>query len=195
MREAVSLAIDRDAMNQAECAGLGRVDGNWINDDVEYGIEWPKWEHNVAKAKQLMADAGYPNGFNIDWLTPAPPYYSRGERVLSQLQAIGIRGKMQTLERAVYTKRRQGGMKEWPGLNIILAGARIGASWANWYESIFKCGGLLVRRCVLRQGSRRPVRPIPRLGQACSSGKRWPSRSSGKSSRTTTSSRSSATRS
>jgi peptide/nickel transport system substrate-binding protein len=143
VREAVSLAIDRDAMNQAECAGLGRVDGNWINDDVEYAMEWPKWEHNVAKAKKLMSDAGYPNGFNIDWLTPAPPYYSRGERALSQLQAIGIRGKMQTLERAVYTKRREGGLKEWPGLNIILAGARIGASWANWYESIFKCGGLL----------------------------------------------------
>ncbi len=143
VREAVSLAIDRDAINQAECAGLGRVDGNWINDDVEYGLEWPKWPHDVAKAKKLMAEAGYPNGFNIDWLTPAPPYYSRGERVLSQLQAIGIRGKLQTLERAVYAKRRQGGMKEWPGINIIFAGARIGASWANWYESVFKCGGYL----------------------------------------------------
>ncbi len=28
VREAISLAIDRDAMNQAECAGLGVVDGN-----------------------------------------------------------------------------------------------------------------------------------------------------------------------
>lgn len=143
VREAVSLAIDRDAMNQAECAGLGKVDGNWINDDVEYAIDWPKWPHDVAKAKQLMAAAGYPDGFAIDWLTPAPPYYSRGERILSQLQAIGIRGKLQTLERAVYTKRRQGGMKEWRGLNIILTGARIGATWANWYEADFKCGGML----------------------------------------------------
>ena len=58
-------------------------------------------------------------------------------------ETLGIRGKMQTLERAVYTKRREGGLKEWPGVNIILAGARIGASWANWYESIVKCGGLL----------------------------------------------------
>ena len=39
VRQAVSLAIDRDAINQAECDGLGRVDGNWINDDVEYGID------------------------------------------------------------------------------------------------------------------------------------------------------------
>jgi ABC-type transport system substrate-binding protein len=143
VREAVSLAVDRDAINQAENDGLGRVDGNWINDDVLYGMEWPKWPHNPAKAKKLMAEAGYPNGFDVNWLTPAPPYYSRGERVLAQLQAIGIRGRLQTLERAVYTKRRQGGMKEWPGLNIIMAGARIGATWANWYETAFKCGGFL----------------------------------------------------
>jgi peptide/nickel transport system substrate-binding protein len=144
VRQAISLAIDRDAMNNAECAGFGRVDGNWINDDVEYSLDWPKWPRDIAKAKQLMADAGYPDGFTYNWLTPAPPYYSRGERIISQLQGtLGIRGKMQTLERAVYTKRREGGLKEWPGVNIILAGARIGASWANWYESIVKCGGLL----------------------------------------------------
>jgi peptide/nickel transport system substrate-binding protein len=143
VREAVSLAIDRDAMNQAECAGLGRVDGNWINDDVEYALDWPKWPRDVARAKALMAEAGYPNGFTYDWLTPAPPYYSRGERMIAQLQTIGIRGKMQTLERAVYQKRMQGGMKEWPGVTIIFGGARIGASWANWYETEIKCGGML----------------------------------------------------
>ncbi len=143
VREAVSLAIDREAMNQAECAGMGVVDGNWINDDVEYGIKWPKWPRDVAKAKQLMAAAGHPNGFDIDWLTPAPPYYSRGERILSDLQAIGIRGKLQTLERGAYNQRRQAGMKAWPGVNILFEGARIGASWANWYESLFKCGGRL----------------------------------------------------
>ena len=144
VREAISLAIDRDAVNQAECAGLGRVDGNWINDDVENALDWPKWPRDVAKAQKLMAEAGYPNGFTYDWLTPAPPYYSRGERILSQLQStLGIRGKMQTLERAVYQKRQQGGIKEWPGVNILLTGARIGATWANWYETEIKCGGML----------------------------------------------------
>jgi ABC-type transport system substrate-binding protein len=56
-----------------------------------------------------MAEAGYPVGFSYDWLTPAPPYYSRGERIIAQLQTLGIRGKIQTLERAVYQKRQQGG--------------------------------------------------------------------------------------
>jgi ABC-type transport system substrate-binding protein len=150
VRQAVSLAVDRDAINQAECDGMGRVDGNWINDDVEYGMPWPKWEHNVGKAKQLMADAGFPNGFNVDWLTPLPNYYSRGERIVLQLQAIGIRAKMQTMERGVFLKRLQSGLKEWPGVQIILNAARVGGTWSNWYDSFIRCGGFngKDRNCV-----------------------------------------------
>ena len=74
VREAVSLAINREAINQAECAGFGKIDGNWINDDVEYAVEWSPFEFNLAKAKRLMAEADVPSGFKVDWLTPAPPY-------------------------------------------------------------------------------------------------------------------------
>jgi peptide/nickel transport system substrate-binding protein len=141
VRQAISLAVDRDAINQAECGGMGVVDGNWINDDVEYGLPWPKWEFNLAKAKQLMAEAGFPNGFTVDWITPAPNYYSRGERIVSQLQAIGIRSKLQVMERGVYLKKMQGGLREWPGVQIIFAATRIGGTWSNWYDTHFKCGG------------------------------------------------------
>src|SRR5499426_862360 len=64
VREAVSLAIDRRAMNQAESGGLGKLTGNWINNDVQYAIEWPEFERNVERAKQLMREAGFPNGFD-----------------------------------------------------------------------------------------------------------------------------------
>jgi len=141
VREAISLAIDRDAMNQAECDGLGQVDGNWINDDVEFGMEWPKWPRDVAKAKQLLAEAGYPNGFHVDWVTPPPNYYSRGERIVSQLQAIGIRARNQVMERGVFLKRMETGLSQWPGVQIILNATRIGGTWSNWYESMFKCDG------------------------------------------------------
>jgi peptide/nickel transport system substrate-binding protein len=141
VREAVSLAIDRKAINDAETAGMGKISGNWINDDVEYALDWPEFAFNVAKAKALMKEAGYPNGFNVDWLTTLPPYHSRGERVISQLKSIGIQTKLQTLERGAYMTKMKGGLKEWPGVQIIMNAARIGGSWANWYESMFKCGG------------------------------------------------------
>lgn len=141
VREAISLAIDRDAMNQAECDGMGVVDGNWINNDVEYYLDWPKWPHDVAKAKKLMADAGYPNGFAVDWVTPVPNYYSRGERIVSQLQAIGIHAKNQVMERGVFLKKIETGRSAWPGTQIIFNATRIGGTWSNWYDGMFKCGG------------------------------------------------------
>jgi len=141
VRQAISLAIDRDAMNQTECDGLGVTDGNWINDDVEYALDWPKWPRDIAKAKQLMAEAGYPNGFPVDWVTPVPNYYSRGERIVSQLQAIGIRSRNQVMERGAYLKKIESGLKEWPGTQIIFNAARIGGTWSNWYDSMFRCGG------------------------------------------------------
>src|SRR6266851_1399367 len=141
VREAVSLAVDRRAMNQAETGGMGKPTGNWINDDVLYGIEWPEFPRNVEKAKQLLREAGYPNGFDVDWVTPLPTFYSRGERLIAQLREVGIRGRLQTMERGIFFQRLQGGLKEFPGTQIILNGVRIAGSWSFWYEGYFKCGG------------------------------------------------------
>ena len=145
VREAVSLAVDRRAMNQAETAGMGKTTGNWINNDVQYAIEVPEYPRNVEKAKQLLREAGYPNGFDVDWVTPLPTFYSRGERLIAQLREVGIRGRLQTMERGIFFQRLQGGLKEFPGTQMIFHGARIGGSWSFWYEAHFKCGGALAR--------------------------------------------------
>ena len=132
-------------MNQAETGGMGKVTGNWINDDVQYAIEWPEFPRNVEKAKHLLREAGYPNGFDVDWVTPIPAFYSRGERIIAQLREVGIRGRLQTMERGIYFQKLQGGLKEFPGTQIILHGVRIAGSWSFWYEGYFKCGGFSSR--------------------------------------------------
>jgi peptide/nickel transport system substrate-binding protein len=150
VRQAVSLAIDRTAINDAETSGYGRISGNWINNDVQYGLEWPDLEFNLEKARALLREAGYPDGFTVDWLTPLPPFYSRGEAVVVQLRAIGIRAKLQVMERGVFLQRTRAGKQQWPGVQMIMHGARIGGTWSNWYESFFKCGGFNAgdRGCV-----------------------------------------------
>ena len=89
-------------------------------------------------------------GFKVDWLTPLPTYYSRGERVISQLQDINIQAKLQVMERGVFLSRLQTGLKDWSGVQIIMQNTRIGGSWSHWYDSFFKCGGFNVkdRVCV-----------------------------------------------
>jgi ABC-type transport system substrate-binding protein len=148
VREAVSLVIDRQAINQAETGGMGGPTGNWINNDVQYAIEWPEFERDVKRAKELMREAGYPNGFEVDWLTPLPTFYSRGERVIAQLRDIGIRAKLQVMERGIYLQRLQAGLRDWPGVQMIFHGVRIAGSWSFWYEAQMKCGGFNVRDAV-----------------------------------------------
>jgi peptide/nickel transport system substrate-binding protein len=102
VRQAVSLALNRKFLALQETQGLGIPYGNWIGPEYIGALKSPEDlplpEYNPQKAKQLLAEAGYPNGFDIDWLVPFPPYFDYGERLLTDLRALGIRGKLQVLE-------------------------------------------------------------------------------------------------
>ena len=161
VRQAISLAVDRDAINDAECGGMGVVDGNWINNDVEYGLEWPKWPRDLAKAKQLMAEAGFPNGFNVDWVTPTPNYYSRGERIVSQLQAIGIRSRLQVMERGVYPEEDAGRPARVAGRADHLQCHAHRRDVVELVRHDVQVRRLQRQGFLLRQGPRRPVHQVP----------------------------------
>ena len=58
VRQALSMAIDRKGFSDAEFGGLGTLEGNWIPHDWPGAIERPTPPFDVAKAKQLLAEAG-----------------------------------------------------------------------------------------------------------------------------------------
>ena len=86
VRQAVSLALDRKAISDAEEGGLSTIVGNWLPENWPGAIKGPTPEYDVPKAKQLMAEAGFPNSFEVESLTPFPPFYSLGERVITALR-------------------------------------------------------------------------------------------------------------
>ena len=45
------------------------------------------------------------------------------------------------MERGVYLKKMETGLREWPGVQIIFNVTRIGGTWSNWYDTMFRCGG------------------------------------------------------
>ena len=45
------------------------------------------------------------------------------------------------MERGIFLQRLQGGLKDWPGIQILFQATRIAGSWSFWYEAFFKCGG------------------------------------------------------
>src|SRR5216683_1700705 len=102
VRLAASLAIDRNALNDAEMLGLGRPRGSFVPPTFEYALQINPAPYDPKRAKQLLVEAGYPNGFDAGDLTPLPPYSSLGEAVGGYLQGIGIRARVRTMERATY---------------------------------------------------------------------------------------------
>jgi peptide/nickel transport system substrate-binding protein len=123
VRQALSLAIDRKAFNDAEMGGLGSLEGNWIPADWPGALQRDTPPTDVAKAKQLLADAGFPNGFEVSQLTPLPPYTSFAERIVSQLRAIGVTTKVNTMERAAFYEALAPGANRLKGFVIQLSGS------------------------------------------------------------------------
>jgi peptide/nickel transport system substrate-binding protein len=102
VRQAASLAIDRNAINQAEMLGLGKPAGAFVPPEFEFSLKLDPPPFDPKRAKQLMVEAGFPNGFDAGDLTPLPPYTSVAEAIGGYLQALGIRTSVRTMERATF---------------------------------------------------------------------------------------------
>ena len=125
VRQAVSLAIQRQFLVKQETQGIGIPWGNWIspdNDDALRGdgTDLPLPESDPARAKQLLAEAGFPGGFDFDWYVPFVPYFDMGERILTDLRMAGIRGKLQVLEGPAFRSKAAQGRKGYAGNRTIV---------------------------------------------------------------------------
>jgi peptide/nickel transport system substrate-binding protein len=104
-----------------ERLGFSRLTGSMIPSTLEFSLRLEPYSYNATQAKRLLAEAGYPNGFDAGDLTPLPPFFTMGEAVANYLGAVGIRTKMRTMERAAFfTAARE---KKLHGLILNASGA------------------------------------------------------------------------
>ncbi|MSU92335.1 ABC transporter substrate-binding protein [Rhodobacteraceae bacterium 2CG4] len=110
VREAVAHAIDRQAVIDGAMFGYGTPIGtHFAPHNPAYVDLTDLSNHDPEKARTLLAEAGYPDGFTTTLKLPPPSYARRGgEIIASQLRAVGIQTEITNLE------------------------------WAQWLEEVFR---------------------------------------------------------
>ncbi|MBN2261145.1 MAG: ABC transporter substrate-binding protein [Clostridiales bacterium] len=116
VRQALNYAVDKQSIIDAFYAGLAEPAKNplppslWgYNDNVE------AYEYNPEKAKELLAEAGFPDGFETTlWAMPvARPYMPQPKEIATALQqqfaAVGVQAEIVTMDWATYLEKGQNG--------------------------------------------------------------------------------------
>lgn len=106
VREAIDLAIDREALAEIAMEGLGKPLGQLVTPNIfGYDKTIPVPKADPKKAKQLLTEAGYPNGFKVVFSFTndrLPGDRAVGTSIAQMLAAIGIDAQANALPGAVY---------------------------------------------------------------------------------------------
>ena len=140
VRLAANLAIDRNAINQAETLGFSKITWSVIPSTFESFWQPPAYPYDAGKAKQLLAEAGYPNGFDAGEFFCDSSYSNVAEAVVNYLKGVGIRTQSRPLERAAFfAQYREKKLK-----NVILSGSAAFGNAATRLEAFIAAGGAYV---------------------------------------------------
>ncbi len=100
IRLAANHAINRQAINDAETLGYSRLSGSMIPRAYDFALPLEPYAYDPQKAKQLLKEAGHANGFDAGEYTCDAVYAGVVEGIVNDFGAVGIRAKVQPLERA-----------------------------------------------------------------------------------------------
>jgi peptide/nickel transport system substrate-binding protein len=101
VRRALTHAIDKAEVVKGAMFGLGRVLGSNVDPLNPFFVDMSRAvPHDPARARRLLAEAGYPNGFEaVLRVPPQYPYTVRtGEVIVGQLARVGVRVKLEQIE-------------------------------------------------------------------------------------------------
>lgn len=144
VRQAVSMAVDVDAICSVVYQGTGAVARAPMSSSVwAYNDNLPAHEHNVEKAKQLLTEAGYPDGFTCTMTCDQNQQrLDTAEMVQMQLAEIGITMKIASMERGTFIDNVISGNLEMFGLGWTAdTGDPDYALYASFHSSMHGEGG------------------------------------------------------
>jgi len=102
LRLAVNYALNRKQINEAACLGFCPPAGVIVPRVMDFALQVEAPAYDRQRAKQLLAEAGYPNGIDAGDFVPIPGFPTVAESVVNDLVAAGIRVRMRATERAAF---------------------------------------------------------------------------------------------
>lgn len=103
VREAFQFAVDRQALMETILGSMGKVDDRYYyHPTTQFTVPMDQpLTYDPAKAKQLLADAGHPDGITVRFGCPSGRYLRDkliGEAITDQLKRAGITAQLETSE-------------------------------------------------------------------------------------------------
>jgi glutathione transport system substrate-binding protein len=112
VRQAIAYAINKEALAKVAFNGYATPAEGVAPQGVEYSVKLGPWPYDVAKAKQLLTEAGYPGGFETElWSAYNHTTAAKVTQFIQQqLQQIGIKTKITLLEAGQRVEK----VESWP---------------------------------------------------------------------------------
>ena len=108
VRQALAYAVDRAEVIRLVSYGYGTPLGSHIPTATPYyaDMTWV-YPHDPARARELLAEAGHPNGFDVSLTLPENyPFHVRtGEVIAAQLSRVGIRARIELVDWPTWLER------------------------------------------------------------------------------------------
>ena len=108
VRKALMMAINRDELIKHIIPGHGtavKLNSICFDWTVDCAMSTTPPAYDPEGAKKLLAEAGYPNGFDLEF-NVHEPIREIGEAIAGELRKVGIRASVAALPLAVYVKKR-----------------------------------------------------------------------------------------
>ncbi len=106
VRQALQYAIDTNAIIKNIFAGIGAPMGSYISASYPYGSD-PKlkpYPYDPKKAKELLAKAGYPNGFNFKIYAGSDQPKEASEALVAYWSQIGVKTELVRMDYAAWSR-------------------------------------------------------------------------------------------
>lgn len=108
VRQAINYAIDKNAYIAVVKDGNAKVAESVIGENVQYFKANEPYEYNVEKAKELLAEAGYPDGFTTSIMyANTTANQKQCEFLKQQLEQVGIKVELNGMESAIVNQKIQ----------------------------------------------------------------------------------------